>query len=507
MISKSIFPSMVLAAFYTFVIAASIAQTPQTKSEDELKKQMEEVVINNLIFEARTQTPEIAADALITIAESGRVSKAELKRRILEEAFGLASQAQYSVRIRYAGYMDTAVFFRYNPLELKLDRLSLQFRVIRALLKFDKARARELFLREMPPDFDLPPLGCENTIRYYDVADYYETASAVFNETFTAKERGSPAFFYVILPFVERIASPAQVNPVAKMLAGLKLSQSQLSLVSATYTQALMKVRNDDPTFRQAILNTRGIREFIKTFGETKTGNRQQLIDAVREYALKQLNGVRCSDGIKKNLTNPLISKYVLPGYIKDLNDEILKEKPIGAEEIDPENIVRATRPPYYWDSKKSNDRQDSAKRLKFRVGGNEFSEEEKQKPEWQAELDKYLLDLGMWDEQEEDTKEDFVNKKSVMFLNLLNGIVPKGSGRDAVFKDYILFLSRNELRGESRLQWFWLVRDLIRIVERAEGEERAKMINIIEGFNNPTLKLYIDLIEFKLKGSPTQKS
>jgi hypothetical protein len=59
---------------------------------------MEEVVINNLLFEARSQTLEIAADVLITIAESGTGRKVDLRRRILEEGFALASQAQYPAK-------------------------------------------------------------------------------------------------------------------------------------------------------------------------------------------------------------------------------------------------------------------------------------------------------------------------------------------------------------------------------------------------------------------------
>jgi hypothetical protein len=497
MFSRPIFFAFVLSVVSVAVIFVTAQPPKDDNFVAEQKRLAEELFINNLIFDARSQTtPETAADALITIAESGNVNKPKLKRQLLEEAFDLAEQAQYPVKIRYMGFMETPTFYLYNPLELKLDKLALRSRVIKALLKFDKPRARKLFLDEMPPEIDLTPLGCENVGRFYDLTDYYETASAVFRDAFTPKERGAPGFAYILLPFIERMASPAQVTPVARMLVNLHLNSTQLSLLTASYLQALTKVRNDDSTFRQWTPSYFEIRDLIKASGEA---SRQPVTNAFREFLLKQMNGARCSDGIKRNLKDPLISKYELPGYIRSLNDDLLKEKPITSGEIEPESIVKATRPPFYWDSKKSSDRMEHCKSLRFKSENVQFSDEEKQSPEWQAELDKYLLNVGMWQEDEESTTEDYINKKSTIYLILLNGTVPRGAAWDGVLKEYLLFLSRNELRGESRLQWFWLIRILIKErVEPAKPDERVKTIDIIKSFKNPTMTLYCDLLKLK---------
>jgi len=497
------FSRPILIAFFVTVTSAAVAvgvrgQPSKTLSADEQKKQAEVVLINNLIFEARSQTPEIAADALIAIAESGKVRSLKLRRQILDQAFGLASQAKYAVKISYAGFTDNRVWAVYSPLELNLDKLSLRARVIGALLKFDKVRARQLFLNEMPRDIDLPPLGCEEGQRYYDVSDYYQTASSVFNETFPLKERAEPAFVDVLLPFVNGMSSPSQVNPIAKMLVDLKLRPSQLSFLAASYAQMLARIRNDDFTFRRSILRYPGIKGFIEGAGET---NRPEMVRAFRDYVLKQLNGTRCSEGIKRNLKNPLESKYELPGSIRALNNDLLKEKPIGPEEIDPENIVKSVPPPDYWDrSPKDSGRLDAARRLRFGRDEQELSKREKQKPEWLAELDKYLLELGMWEADEEETREDYFNKKSIILFALAESIVPRGAARDAALKEYVLFLSRNELRGESRLQWFLHIkRNLFGdIVRQAKAGDREKTIEIIRGVKNPTIDLYCDLLALK---------
>lgn len=191
------------------------------------------------------------------------IGRQEIRRQVIEEAFGIAAQAQHPVRISFEGASDNRVWAIYNPLDLKLDKLSLQVRAIRSLLKFDKVRARQLFLNEMPPEIGLPPLGCEDAVRSYRVADYYDTAGLLFRETFTVKERAAPGFAYTLLPFVDRISSPAQVDPVAKMIAALKLNAVQLSMLGAAYAQALKKVGNDDLTFRVSMQSYQGVKDLI----------------------------------------------------------------------------------------------------------------------------------------------------------------------------------------------------------------------------------------------------
>jgi hypothetical protein len=355
----------------------------------------------------------------------------------------------------------------------------------------------------MLPELDLSPRGCQETLHYYDVADYYETALVVFNESFSAKERATPRFLYILNPIIEAMISPAQVNPIARMIVDLKLNSQQLQFVTVSYVQALAKIRHDDFTFRASILYTVGLRDLIKLVTQSKTSDRHELVDAFRRYVLKQLNGTRCSDGIKRNVENPQVSKYTLPNYVLSLNQGLLIEKPIDAAEIEPEKIVEATRPYYYWGSKKSSDRLDSFKRLVFKGDGTQLPADYKEKPEWQAALDKYLLDLGMWEEDEEPTREDFINKKSILFLGLIEDVVPSGPMRDSVLREFTLFLSRNELRGETRLQWVFLVRTLIQMANREKGDERARMLSIVKSVKNPTMDLYVDLLELPTKPNP----
>lgn len=497
MLSRPVLFGFILLAVSIMSVAASGQPAKDTLAAEQ-KRLAEETRINNLIFEARSQSPEIAADALITIAESGRITRARLKREILEEAFNLAGQAQHPVRIGFFGPVDNRVASAHEPLSLKLDKLSLRGRVIRALLRFDKVRARRLFVNDMPPELNLPSLGCENAVRSYRLSDYYETAGLVFKETFSAKERAAPGFAYTLLPFVDSTTSPAQVDPVAKMIATLELDAVQLSILGAAYAQILRKVGNDDMTFRISMQDYRGIKDLITALDNSK-GNSMQITGALREYVLKQLNGARCSDGIKRNSKEPLAVKYELPKYIQTLNGDLLKAKPIDPGEVDPEKIVKTTKPVNYWEgSKKSSERLDAVRKLRFN-GENLRTDEEKSKPEWLAELDQYILDLGNWAMEDEESPEDYFNKKASLFLGLLSDCVPRGPAWNSVFKEYLLFLNRYELRGEGRLQWLWHIRYMLGdVVGRAKGEDRVRIVDMIKSSKNSSMNLYLDLAALK---------
>lgn len=211
---------------------------------------------------------------------------------------------------------------------------------------------------------------------------------------------------------------------------------------------------------------------------------------------LKQLNGTRCSDGVKRNSKEPFTIKYELPKYIQTLNGDLLKDKPIGPEEVDPEKIVKTTKPVSYWEgSKKSNDRLEAVRKLRFN-GENLRTEEEKSKPEWLTELDQNILDLGTWAPEDEESEEAYFNKKASLFLGMLSDCVPKGRAWNLVFREYLLFLNRYELRGENRLQWFWHIRYMLtNVVGRAKGEDRVRIVEMIKGIKNPAIDLYLDLM------------
>lgn len=119
----------------------TVSPTPEIAT----KLEQERIAAENLIFDAQGQQAEIAADALIRIVQSNKIITVQRKIELLEEAFRHASEAQYPIRLGFFGVMDTRSGMLSEALDLELDKLSLQSRVVMAMLPLDKQRAKELF--------------------------------------------------------------------------------------------------------------------------------------------------------------------------------------------------------------------------------------------------------------------------------------------------------------------------------------------------------------------------
>jgi hypothetical protein len=107
-------------------------------------------------------------------------------------------------------------------------------------------------------------------------------------------------------------------------------------------------------------------------------------------------------------------------------------------------------------------------KRLRFGDKHEPLTAEEKETTEWRGELSDFLRELSDWDGSSEQSKADYVNQKSVLFMGLLELDLPRET-RDAVLENFVAFLREPDLQRESRIEWFWHVRRLLNW-SRAEG-------------------------------------
>src|SRR5579864_8410868 len=100
----------------------------------------------SLVELAQAAPPEFAADAMLRVAESGKIKDRDAVGDLIERAFRTAAAATFRVRMR--GVPGTTTDTRSGVLsqahDLKLDALSLQSRAVRDMLAIDKAKARDL---------------------------------------------------------------------------------------------------------------------------------------------------------------------------------------------------------------------------------------------------------------------------------------------------------------------------------------------------------------------------
>src|SRR5579872_6424604 len=141
-----------------------------------------------LIETARAAPPELFADTVGRLIESGRIPGKDLEIQLLDEAFHAAAGAKEPVRLIAIPSTppDTRAIYRSKAGELHLDALSLQSRILKDLLAIDHAKARELFDQLAHPPQD--PRTCEDPL-LPDSSPYFEIAGAIAQSAFTAPEK------------------------------------------------------------------------------------------------------------------------------------------------------------------------------------------------------------------------------------------------------------------------------------------------------------------------------
>src|SRR3982750_669720 len=127
--------------------------------------------------------PELAADALIRIASSPRVTDRECKSGLLTEAFSRPPSAPEPYRQATAQAIapDTKDGARLFAYATSLNRVSLQARASQMMALVDGPAARELF---QWIDLDLTPAVCDDLL-VPAVDEYYSALSLVARTTFT----------------------------------------------------------------------------------------------------------------------------------------------------------------------------------------------------------------------------------------------------------------------------------------------------------------------------------
>src|SRR5215471_8578089 len=146
-------------ALFAFVLAVLLsgptrAQVPVGRQEDAVevvrKRRLQYPDLVEITDLAQSAPPELAADALLRVAASERNQDREWKIELLEDSFQMAALARQPNRQKVIGsrIVDRS---RAEVLSLafdqRLDRLSLQGRVVREMFKLDKAKALDMFQR------------------------------------------------------------------------------------------------------------------------------------------------------------------------------------------------------------------------------------------------------------------------------------------------------------------------------------------------------------------------
>jgi len=185
----------------------------------------------SLVDLAQAAPPEVAADALLRVAESGKIKDRDSLADLVEQAFRLAAAAKFPVRMRGlpGTTTDTRSGFLSRAYDLKLDAVSLQSRAVRDMLAVDKPRAVALF-REIPP-LALAPSTCEDAL-VFEVSDFYRTLLGIANAAFDEKQRAKEEHVTFVLDYLGQVTSATQLQPLSGAIQNMTLTPEQREILT-----------------------------------------------------------------------------------------------------------------------------------------------------------------------------------------------------------------------------------------------------------------------------------
>ncbi len=419
-------------------------------------------VLEGLVERARDLPPEFAADALLRIAGASTFTDVAWKREVLDDAFHLAASAQEPfARRNWTGRPGSVFDKAYMQ---GLDACTLQCRAVGAMLTVDYKKARELF-GEIPPP-QVPSLSCDDAL-VYDVSIFYATAGQVAARAFNAKETADEQPFHLLLRYASDVSSPAQVAPVARMIAGVSLKAEQFEALVNAFAGALAQLSGDDRSFSATVsADADSDLAGLPADCARRNINAQPLLGAWRVYVGRQLSGARCADSAAR------------------------AAQPAADDGAKPASVDGKASIPGQCESPDC--RQLSLQYAGLVVGpdGHGLTPEQKAGTEWGAKLRKFLSALADW--TQDDDPVEFFQAKSRFYRDLFD-LTPNGPERDLLQRALLAWLQQNGYQNEHRVEWFYPVNTLI-IHTFADPAGMQATVRDLQRCGDPVISFYAQL-------------
>lgn len=445
--------------------------------------------IENLLSRARALPAEFAIDVFLRVEKSKRVDSA-WRKEILEEAFTLTTSVQNELPEKGIPFpntpADTRAGYRTAASTLDLDSLSLRSRIVDEMLSIDRSVALRM-LNEMPTKLPFKTRPCSAQTEY-DVSNFYRLIEKVARTVYDAKRVQQGERVQFILPYVEGMSSPTQIEPLTNLIISLGLRQKESFIISQAFGNALKTISVDDRSFSAALINdgsTRSVLQLANLYRKTAVPY-QQILSEYRAYLERHFKAVRCEDSVKS-----------LEQHIKEIN-YAYPDNPFSIDDSKPLKVEETPRNKPYFRSSETSALLSELRDLRGYDDDEPAMSESHTSLSWQEKMLDFLRRLEAWDGSSETDEEDYFHQKSILYKILLQ-IAPSGSQAEQVMFSYLKLLSNPKLINESRVEWLWHVNQLIRYLNEKPGDERVRLLNLVANSKNPILQVYADLAKTSL--------
>lgn len=441
-----------------------------------------------LVDQARALPPEFSADLMLRLAGSPLLSETKWRRELIEEAFASGAHAQLPYpRYAYALSTDSRPNLEYH--HNNLEALALQTHAVNAMLAIDPARALALYRDIVPPDPS--PLTCQDAATP-DLSAYYQSAARLFESAFSVKQRAAEEDLQFLEQIIRAIQSPSQIVPAMKMMpdAGARMTLAQRQQLAGAMAGVLDRVNGGDREYAasEKVLVPSAIPEMHDS---------QMFVPALRWYIVRRLSGARCSDSIPKTELPESAKQFNV--LIARLSQTTAQLRPITAEETKPLKDDGTYQQHLMWQSPRS--KQVLAAMQWLNHGNRDLPDDqrfwtpaERLTPEWNAHyLDTVKLIEG-WQEDEEDSPEDYTFMVALVYSELAQ-LAPPGKPRENAMDTYLRFLEQHYAAMQNRNFWFSLVQTMLKTARFSkDANDKAWMLGEMSRSSNPIIALYARL-------------
>lgn len=357
--------------------------------------------IRTLVDAAPVAPPELAADILIRLAESGRVTDPAWKLDLLERAFHMAGAAKYpmalSAAVARARNTDSDAGVRSAALRADLDALSLRSRAAGGTLSLDRKKALALF-REIPVA-RFPVHACEDPM-IESPGIFFQTLGRIVEHAFTSQERAKGKHLDFAEEYLGGLTSPTQLEPAIRMIAAQKLPPDDMVRLAGALAASIQQLNSDDRTFTAA--TTPGLISELLAWRSP-----QGFLSSFRPYLARHLQAARCAEstGTGSRLAaafNQALAPLAGEGAVA----------PITSDETKPSSVGEAAKVYEFWSKPAARkvmadykllrfgtEEQQSLNNAKRRADGMDsfLTPEQRSTPEWQAAAQEFLSRLEEW--------------------------------------------------------------------------------------------------------------
>jgi hypothetical protein len=456
--------------------------------------------------------PPLASDAMIRIAARVASPCPDLAETLLESAFDQADTVEPRTGYKLAlagGPTDSRVNFSDHGYSQRMDRLSLQSRVVLGMVLVDAKQAIRFFQRISPPRPQAA--GCANPF-VPDVSIYYKALGEILSllkpkSPFNNAE-GQVAFLQ-LQEVAGATTSPVQLAPLTKVLGEANLSPAEVSLIMNALAADIESFPVDDRSLStkadendlamagpvatishdpsampsgSSLLLSDVMYDLVALSKQNKISS-YPVVNAYRDYLARSVQGPHCQGNLRAQS---------LGSIYKALNSWLARFAP-GIEPVGlPESAPTVESDPdqgEYWLSPKTTELLVDAKRLNFDDNWQRYTDADRHTPEWRDRVVHLLDRMNDWRASDEPDPADYLHQRCILLYRIL-GYLPPGALYDRVVAAWLATLAESSLQWDNPAEWYLEVEHFMEYSQK-NGKESVPVAAISALKNSSSISLH----------------